>query len=208
MEPQEITRAGTAGATGGGESDEDAETGTARVGAGGATDAVCGGRGTLCHHESRGTPNPLVTESIAPGEKHDLYGHLQEHRLSADSGHEPVARRAGRRHCQVRDGRAAEFPPVVKPGQSVTFGVVVTVPGDAPVGVSDGDTSAQRVLPNGKVKEVWRAEALPVSVEVVGCRYKGGAGTVGVSCRSPAHGRPGGDGELYLSLYSPGVSGG
>jgi hypothetical protein len=65
------------------------------------------------------------------------------------------------------------FPAVFNRGQSVTFDVMVSVPADAPVGVSDGTLVLKRVI-GKKVTEVWRAEALAVSVEVVWPTFLGG----------------------------------
>ena len=113
------------------------------------------------------TPNPLVTNSISPGESVTYTVAFK------NTGYLPIP--VTNQLRIVPEGDIAKyvtvvppkFPPVVKRGQSVTFGVVVTVPGDASVGVLDGTLVLQRVLPNGKVKEVWRAEGLPTSVAVV-----------------------------------------
>ncbi len=106
------------------------------------------------------TPNPLVTNSISPGESVTYTVAFK------NTGYLPIP--VTNQLRIVPEGDIAKyvtvvppkFPPVVKPGQSVTFDVAVTVPGDAPVGVSDGTLVLKRVLPNGKVKEVWRAEGL------------------------------------------------
>jgi hypothetical protein len=58
------------------------------------------------------------------------------------------------------------FPAVFNRGQSVTFDVMVSVPAEAPVGVSDGTLVLKRAI-GKRATEVWRAEALPVSAEVV-----------------------------------------
>lgn len=112
------------------------------------------------------TPNPLVTESIAPGESATYTVTFK------NTGYLPIP--VTNQLRVVPEGAIApyvtvvppKFPSVVKPGQSVTFDVAVTVPGDAPVGVSDGTLVLKRVLPNGKVKEVWRAEALAVEMTI------------------------------------------
>ncbi len=120
------------------------------------------------------TPNPLVTNSISPGESVTYTVAFK------NTGYLPIP--VTNQLRIVPEGDIAKyvtvvppkFPPVVKRGQSVTFGVVVTVPGDASVGVLDGTLVLQRVLPNGKVKEVWRAEGLPTSVAVVWPTFLGG----------------------------------
>jgi hypothetical protein len=106
------------------------------------------------------TPNPLVTESIAPGEKATYSVTLK------NTGYLPIP--ATKQLRIVAEGAIApyvtvappKFPTVFKRGQSVTFDVAVSVSADAPVGVSEGTLVLKRVLPNGKVKEVWRAEAM------------------------------------------------
>ncbi len=106
------------------------------------------------------TPNPLVTESITPGESATYTVTFK------NTGYLPIP--VTNQLRVVPEGDIAKyvtvvppkFPSIVKRGQSVTFDVAVMVPGDAPVGVSDGTLVLKRVLPNGKVKEVWRAEAL------------------------------------------------
>jgi hypothetical protein len=52
------------------------------------------------------------------------------------------------------------FPPVLKRGDSVNINITVSVPQGTPLSVVKGNLTLSRVLPNGTVKEVWRADAL------------------------------------------------
>lgn len=54
-------------------------------------------------------------------------------------------------------------PPVLR-GNEVDITLHVAAPQDLPMGVKRGEILLMRVLPNGKVKEVFRAEALPVEL--------------------------------------------
>lgn len=56
------------------------------------------------------------------------------------------------------------FPPVFKRGNTVTFQVHVTVPANTPFSVMTGKLLLERILPNGTVMDVFRAEALPVEL--------------------------------------------
>jgi hypothetical protein len=56
------------------------------------------------------------------------------------------------------------FPPVWKRGNQVTIEVHISAPSTTAYLRKSGRLVLQRVLPNGKVKEVWRADALPVQV--------------------------------------------
>lgn len=56
------------------------------------------------------------------------------------------------------------FPPVFKRGGKVTVEVRVTVPTNTPLSVLKGELLLERIFPNGKVMEVFRAEALPVEL--------------------------------------------
>jgi hypothetical protein len=56
------------------------------------------------------------------------------------------------------------FPQVIKRGNSVNMNITVTVPQGTPLRVVKGNLTLSRVLPSGKVKEVWRANALPVEL--------------------------------------------
>jgi hypothetical protein len=56
------------------------------------------------------------------------------------------------------------FPPVIKRGNQVRVNITVSVPQGTPLSVVKGNLTLKRVLPNGKVKEVWRADALPVEL--------------------------------------------
>ena len=114
------------------------------------------------------TPARLVTESIAPGDS------VTYSVVMKNLGKSPIAPTNQLRI--VAEGAIAPFIRVTQPvfpkgnlpsGGAVKFDVTVSVPEDAPVGVSDGTLVLQRVLPNGKIKEAWRAEGLPVNVEVV-----------------------------------------
>lgn len=56
------------------------------------------------------------------------------------------------------------FPPVLKRGDRVTVMVTVTAPQDMPLSVKRGEIMLERALPNDKVKEIFRAEALPTEL--------------------------------------------
>ena len=56
------------------------------------------------------------------------------------------------------------FPPVIKEGNSVNINLTVTVPQGTPLSVVKGNLTLNRILPNGTVKEVWRADALPLEL--------------------------------------------
>ena len=56
------------------------------------------------------------------------------------------------------------FPPVFKRGNQVTIQVHISAPSTTAYLRKSGQLVLQRVLPNGKVKEVWKADALPVQV--------------------------------------------
>jgi hypothetical protein len=56
------------------------------------------------------------------------------------------------------------FPPVFKRGNQVNVNIAVSVPQGTPLSVVKGNLALSRVLPNGKVKEVWRADALSVEL--------------------------------------------
>lgn len=113
------------------------------------------------------TPSPLVMEGIAGGEQKTYAITFK------NTGYLPIPLTNQLRI--VPEGDIAKYvtvvppkvPPVVKSGQSVTFDIAVTVPKDALIGASEGRLVLKRVLSNGKVMEVWRAEALPTSVDVV-----------------------------------------
>lgn len=119
------------------------------------------------------TPNPLVTESIAPGE-------TATHSVTLkNTGYLPIP--ATKQLRIVAEGAIApfvtvtppQFPPVFERGQSVTFNVTVSVPVDAPIGVSEGELVLNRVI-GKRVTEVWRAEGLPVKMDVVWPTFDGG----------------------------------
>ena len=59
-----------------------------------------------------------------------------------------------------------KFPSVFKRGQKMTFNVTVSVPADAQAGTVEGTLLLKRIL-GKKYVEVWRTEALPVSIQVV-----------------------------------------
>lgn len=56
------------------------------------------------------------------------------------------------------------WPPVLKRGGKVDVKLRVTAPQNIPLSVEKGELVIQRILPNGKVKEIWRAEALPIEL--------------------------------------------
>ena len=56
------------------------------------------------------------------------------------------------------------FPPVLRRGDRITVMVTVTAPQDIPLSVKRGEILLERALPNGKVKEIFRAEALPAEL--------------------------------------------
>ena len=58
-----------------------------------------------------------------------------------------------------------KFPPVFKRGNQVTVPITVSVPANTPAGKINGTLVLKRIL-NGKEIEVWRANALPVTITV------------------------------------------
>lgn len=58
------------------------------------------------------------------------------------------------------------FPALFKRGNQVTFQVTLSLPANTPAGEINGNLVLKRILPNGKEKEVWRAEALPILIQV------------------------------------------
>ena len=59
-----------------------------------------------------------------------------------------------------------KFPALFKRGNQVTFQVTITLPANTPAGEIKGSLLLKRIL-NGKETEVWRADPLPISVQVV-----------------------------------------
>lgn len=56
------------------------------------------------------------------------------------------------------------FPPVLKRGDRIPVMVTIAAPRGMSLSVKRGNILLERVLPNGKVKEVFRAEALPTEL--------------------------------------------
>jgi hypothetical protein len=56
------------------------------------------------------------------------------------------------------------FPSMFKRGNEVSVRVTVRVPTTTVLSVKTGQLVLNRILPNGRVSEVWRAEALPVEL--------------------------------------------
>ena len=59
-----------------------------------------------------------------------------------------------------------KFPSVFKRGNQVTVPITVSIPANTPSGKINGKLVLKHIFPNGKEIEVWRADALPVTVTV------------------------------------------
>lgn len=57
-----------------------------------------------------------------------------------------------------------KFPPVLKRGNQVTVPITISIPANTPAGEIKGSLVLKRILPNGKVNEVWRADVLPAEL--------------------------------------------
>lgn len=109
-------------------------------------------------------PERLAPASLAPGES-ATYSLTLVH-----TGFLPIP--ATRQLRIVPEGAIAHyvtvippvFPPVLKRGDRVSVQVTVTAPADAPLSVVRDEILLERILPNGKTLEVFRAEALPVEL--------------------------------------------
>ncbi len=109
-------------------------------------------------------PQRLVPESVAPQESREFLVTLQH------TGFLPIP--ATHQLKIITEGNIASFititqpnwPSVLKRGNEVTVKVQVSVPQGTPLSVERGELLIKRILPNGKIKEVWRAEALPVEL--------------------------------------------
>lgn len=106
-------------------------------------------------------PAQLAPYSMAPGESGEFVVTLKH------TGFLPIPTR----HLQVvAIGDITPFiaitqpdwPRVLKWRDTVDIRLRVTVPQDTPLSVKEGELVIQRVLPNEKIKEIWRAEALPI----------------------------------------------
>lgn len=109
-------------------------------------------------------PSRLAPASIAPGESATY---------SVTLIHTGILPIAATPHLRiVPEGEIApfvtvtppKFPPVMKRGDRVSVQVKVTVPPNTALSVKKGELLLERILPNGKVMEVFRAEALPVEL--------------------------------------------
>lgn len=58
----------------------------------------------------------------------------------------------------------SKFPVVFKRGNEVTVPITISIPVNTPAGEIKGSLVLKRILPNGKVMEVWRADALPAEL--------------------------------------------
>lgn len=109
-------------------------------------------------------PERLAPASIAPGES-VTYAVTLTH-----TGYLPIP--ATKQLRIVPEGALAHyvtvtpptFPPVLKRGDRVTVQLTVTAPADAPLSVVRDEILLERIPPNGKTMEVFRAEALPVEL--------------------------------------------
>jgi len=111
-------------------------------------------------------PNPLVTEEIAPGEEVSYAVTLKNTGLIpilAASQLRIVAEGAIVPYVTIEQPK---FPSTFKRGQAVTFNVKVSVPDKTSAGEVTGSLVLKRVI-RSKVVDVWRAEALPVRIQVV-----------------------------------------
>lgn len=109
-------------------------------------------------------PGRLAPASIAPGES-VTYSVTFTH-----TGYLPIP--ATKQLRIVPEGALAhyvtvtppKFPPVLKRGDRVTVQLTVSAPADVPLSVVRDEILLERILPNGKTMEVFRAEALPVEL--------------------------------------------
>lgn len=108
-------------------------------------------------------PEQLIPNSIAPGESAEFVVTLKH------TGFLPIPTQ----QLQiVAMGNVTPFititqpnwPPVLKRGGKVDVRLQITAPQNTPLSVERGELVIQRILPNGKVKEVWRAETLPIEL--------------------------------------------
>lgn len=108
-------------------------------------------------------PNQLIPNSVTPGETAEFVVTLKH------TGFLPIPTQ----QLQiVAEGNIAPFititqpnwPPVLKRGNKVDVRLRITVPQGIPLSVERGELVIQRILPNGKVKEIWRAETLPIEL--------------------------------------------
>lgn len=110
-------------------------------------------------------PNPLVTEEMAPGDEASYSVTLK------NTGLLPIL--AAYQLQIVAEGAIVpyvtiaqpKFPNTFKRGQAVTFNVKVSVPDKTPAGEVKGNLVLKRFIRN-KVVDVWRAEALPVTIRI------------------------------------------
>lgn len=111
------------------------------------------------------TPNPLLTEEIAPGEEA-----IYEVTLK-NTGYLPIL--AAYQLQVVAEGAIVpyatiaqpKFPSTFKSGQAVKFSLKVSVPDDAPAGTLEGMLLLKRLIRNNIV-DVWRTEELSVQIKV------------------------------------------
>lgn len=110
-------------------------------------------------------PDPLAIKAIAPGEQ-------QTHSVTlTNTGYLPIL--AGEQLRIVATGAIKAYVTVAQPvfprnlnrGQAVTFNLTTAVPKTAPLGLVEGSLKLNWIAHN-KSMEVWRSEALPVSIQV------------------------------------------
>ena len=112
-------------------------------------------------------PPQLATQSMAPGESASYTVVLK------NSGAKKIKAKKGLRI--VAEGDIAPFVTISQPtfpkkllsGDEVTVEVTVSIPADAPVSVKTGELVLEHVKKKNKVKYAWRADALPVTVEIL-----------------------------------------
>lgn len=110
-------------------------------------------------------PNPLVTEAIAPGDEASYTVTLKNTGLLPIlAGYQPQIVVQGAIDPD-EDIVRPKFPNPFKPGQSVTFGVNVSIPDEAPAGEVTGSLMLKPLIRN-KVVDLWRAEALAAEITV------------------------------------------
>jgi hypothetical protein len=125
------------------------------------------------------TPTELKPMSIAPGESVFIEVKLKAsrfRRLRAVKQLQVVAKGEIAPYVSITQ---PDFPRPFKRGKEVTIGVTITAPDDMPLSVKTGKLVLKRVLPNGKVKRVWRAKKLPVELTFSAIPLPSDPGTAG-----------------------------
>ncbi len=112
----------------------------------------------------RWIPAELEPESTAPGESATYtvtLKHTERHLMPATNQLKAVAEGDIAPFVTINQ---PSFPRAFKRGNEVNFSVNVAVPPDTPLSVKNRELVLKRILRNGKVKNVRRADTLPVEL--------------------------------------------